>query len=240
MYIVEKTRQRLTPNRYFADYKPGMIKDVEGLVYHFTVSESTTGTVGWLCNPVARASADFVIGRDGEIWQLAPLLDDQGRRATACWHAGGPSSSFLGARNTNGRTIGIELVNWGPLFRNSDGKLVTSGRPRIFNGDVFDAGESPSWESAIDESKADASLLAMRRARFWEAFSAAQVDAAEALTRRLADLFPAIASDPRSRLVSHSDVDPMRKVDAGPAFPIGRMRQAIMRGGRPSGCKLTL
>jgi len=60
------------------------------------VSEGTfDGTVAWLRDPRAHASANFVVGRDGKVAQLVPLHD-------IAWHAGNWAY--------NVRSIGIENV----------------------------------------------------------------------------------------------------------------------------------
>lgn len=51
------------------------------LVIHYTGDDSLGGAVAWLKQPEAKASAHFVIGRDGEVVQMVPI----NRRA---WHAG--------------------------------------------------------------------------------------------------------------------------------------------------------
>lgn len=62
------------------------------------VSEgSFLGTVSWLRDPRAHASANFVVGRDGDVQELVPLHD-------IAWHAGN------WAMNT--RSIGIENVGF--------------------------------------------------------------------------------------------------------------------------------
>jgi N-acetylmuramoyl-L-alanine amidase len=58
--------QRETPNC-------GGIIEPKYLVFHFTAGSSAEGSVEWLCNPDATASAHIVVGRDGKITQLAPF-----------------------------------------------------------------------------------------------------------------------------------------------------------------------
>ena len=55
------------------------------------------GTVAWLQNPRAHASANFVVGREGEVQQLVPLHD-------IAWHAGNWAY--------NVRSVGIENVGF--------------------------------------------------------------------------------------------------------------------------------
>ena len=62
------------------------------------VSEgSFPGTVSWLQDPRAHASANFVVGREGEVQQLVPLHD-------IAWHAGNWAY--------NVRSIGIENIGF--------------------------------------------------------------------------------------------------------------------------------
>lgn len=93
---------RATPN------KSGVIKP-QVLVMHDTagrIEDGGASSVSWLCNPKARASAHIVMGRDGEIVQLAPFN-------IATWHAG--ASSYRGRSNVNAFSIGIEIVNPGAM-----------------------------------------------------------------------------------------------------------------------------
>ena len=57
-----------------------------------------------LCDPDFEVSAHYLVGRDGQLWQLV----DEARRA---WHAG--TGSWQGRTDVNSRSIGIELDNTG-------------------------------------------------------------------------------------------------------------------------------
>lgn len=88
-------RSELAPaaNYTEASRPPGAIRFV---VLH--VSEgSFFGTLAWLRDPKARASANFVVGRDGAVRQLVRLKD-------IAWHAGNWAM--------NQRSIGIENVGY--------------------------------------------------------------------------------------------------------------------------------
>jgi N-acetylmuramoyl-L-alanine amidase len=71
------------------------------IVLHHTASFKTASDVDWLCNPQAKASAHYVIGLIGEIYQLVRDID-------IAWHAG--DSIFKGVRFVNQYSIGIELT----------------------------------------------------------------------------------------------------------------------------------
>lgn len=82
---------------------------ITGIVLHSTGdkphADSVDGPVNWLCDPVSKASAHCVIGRDGSITQLVDL-DRQ------AWHAGRsmwPVSKRKVNSSVNAFTIGIEM-----------------------------------------------------------------------------------------------------------------------------------
>ena len=101
----------------FVDWKPtpnvssGSITP-RYLVMHYTAGSSFRSSVSWLTNPDAKASAHVVIGRGGEIVQLARF--DQ-----KAWHAG--RSRWRGLVGLNAHSIGIELDNAGPLIEEAGG-----------------------------------------------------------------------------------------------------------------------
>ena len=85
------------------------------LVLHYTAGTSGSGAVEWLRNPKARASAHFVIDRDGGVTQLVEL-------DRVAWHAG--KSAWQGVQGLNHYSIGIELVNAGKLHQNAAGTWI--------------------------------------------------------------------------------------------------------------------
>ena len=98
---------RATPN------KGGTITPTV-IVLHDTAGRLDGETsVGWLCSKAAKASAHFVVGRGGELTQLAPTN-------VATWHAG--QSNWRGMSNVNGFSIGIEIVNPGIMQRTPTGE----------------------------------------------------------------------------------------------------------------------
>jgi N-acetylmuramoyl-L-alanine amidase len=84
----------------------------DSLVMHYTAGSSIEGAVASLTNPNIKASAHIVIGRNGDIVQLAPFN-------TVTWHAG--KSKHLDRNGLNKFSIGIELDNAGLLHKTADG-----------------------------------------------------------------------------------------------------------------------
>lgn len=80
---------------------------VDILLLHYTGMPSGEAALTRLCDPAAKVSAHYLIDEDGAVVRLVP----EDRRA---WHAG--VACWAGARDVNGRSVGIELVNPGHEF----------------------------------------------------------------------------------------------------------------------------
>jgi len=198
-WLVPECYRRLTPNRYHAGYKPEKIEPIEAIVYHYTASLGTSGTLSWLTDPTAKASAHFLISRDGTYYQMASLLE-------RTWHAGGSTSTLFDKPNVNGRTIGIEIMNVGPLLE-VDGKIYSAiDMSREFKGPA----------TSCNNNKYKYSL--------WEAYPQPQMDVVCEITRKLLEEFPLVGTEPEIRMIGHEDVDPSRKIDVGPAFDWNMVR----------------
>jgi len=76
----------------------------ELVVLHYTQMPDAPAALARLCSPQAQVSAHYLIGADGQIWQLVP-------EAARAWHAG--AGSWRGQDDINSRSIGIELDNDG-------------------------------------------------------------------------------------------------------------------------------
>ncbi len=81
------------------------------IIIHFTAGREAESSVSWFKNPIAKASAHLVIGRDGKIFQLI----DFNKKA---WHAG--ESQWANWKGFNDFSIGIELENPGRLNKIGD------------------------------------------------------------------------------------------------------------------------
>lgn len=91
----------LSPNFNVRSSVPDMV------VLHYTGMQTAKAALDRLCDPAAQVSAHYVVDEDGTVYHLV----DEERRA---WHAG--VSVWKGARDINGVSIGIELVNPGHEF----------------------------------------------------------------------------------------------------------------------------
>lgn len=83
------------------------------VILHHTVSRDLEGTVKLFVDK--NVSVHFVVGKDGKVIQM----QDCDRK---CWHAG--ESSWKGLTGLNSYSIGIEVVNMGPLKKLKDGTFI--------------------------------------------------------------------------------------------------------------------
>ena len=97
-------KQNLSPN--FKQGRNG--RSIIAIVDHIT-GGSFPGCLSWMCNPEAKASAQYLVTSAGEIYQLV-------REEDTAYHAGivqRPSWSLYDGTNPNRYTIGIEHENLG-------------------------------------------------------------------------------------------------------------------------------
>jgi len=156
------------------------------------------GSVSWLCNPDAQASAHLVINDKGKITQLVPFN-------IKAWHAGSSSSSYNGqSPNTIG--IGIELANPGRLVDIGGGQYAQDGNPSmVFNG--------AEWSILWIEGDFDKG--------FYIPFTDAQQRAAIDIGRVL------IKEYGLDDTTTHQRCDPTRKVDPHPGYDLDAYNTAI-------------
>jgi N-acetylmuramoyl-L-alanine amidase len=95
--------------------KPKAVKPILAAVIHHTGTFSEQSTIGWFTRATQdgsnkSASAHFLIGREGDVWQFV----DESQRA---WHSGVSSLTVGGVTysNWNMFSLGIELVGDGNL-----------------------------------------------------------------------------------------------------------------------------
>lgn len=113
--VGELVSHRSTPNH-------GGIMAPSYLILHYTAGRSVEGSVESLCTrkPRGNASAHVVLGREGQIVQLAPFN-------VVTWHAG--VSQWAGLMGLNSHSIGIEMDNAGLLKK--VGKQYQPGSARF-------------------------------------------------------------------------------------------------------------
>lgn len=172
------------------NYGGVMLPDL--VVMHFTATTTRQRAIDILTDPdrpQGRVSAHVVIDRDGRVDQLLPFT-------TVGWHAG--VSEWGHRRGLNATSIGIELVNAGPVTPAPHGQ-----------GWQADDGTRLPPPSSVRE----ATHRLEQHPRQWEVFAPPQIAAAKALVLQLAATYPI------TEIVGHDCIAPTRKIDPGPVFP---------------------
>jgi len=184
------------------DYRPtpnkGGIIVPTLLVMHYTAGFTAASAIATLTSPASQASAHLVIDRHGGVTQLAPLNNKT-------WHAG--KSSWRGRSMCNGFSIGIELVNCGPLLERADGEIVAEVAPRkVIGGEDAVMAHHPNGE----------------RTKYWQVYPEAQIEAAEGVARAICEAYRI------KEIAGHYDIAPTRKRDPGPAFPMASFVSRVL------------
>lgn len=187
---------RASPNR-------GGALAPDGIVVHDTAGDiDGAGSVDWLCNKAAKASAHLVVHRDGRVTQLVPFN-------VVAWHAG--VSSFRGRSGCNGFSIGIEIASPGRLGPAAGGGWRTAYGAAIPKDDGFLVEEAHTTVHGYGA---------------WLHYSDAQLAAVTAICLALRVAYPAIAW-----IAPHWEISPGRKVDTGPLFPLEGLRARVFGEG---------
>ncbi len=152
-------------------------------------------SINTLTNPRVRASAHVVVDRDGSVTQLVPFN-------IIAWHAG--KSYYNGRSGFNDFSIGIEMVNAGPLTK---------------SGNVFRAwyGEAFSPSEVIEAVHRNET-----RPRYWQVYTPEQIETVKELAELLIDTYGI------KYILGHEEIAPKRKLDPGPAFPLDKLRAQLL------------
>ena len=173
-------------------------------VIHYTATNNLSGTCKWLCRPEAKASAHFVIGREGRTYQLVDL-------EKSAWHAGQSEAVIDGKHYKwlNAHSIGIELINLGPVVREGKKIYIQRGRELILQKNMTPM----SVEKHEDQ--------------FWQSYTLEQY---RAINDILMHIFDKGYHEASVNLFGHSDISPGRKIDPGPAFDWSILRENKTQG----------
>ena len=184
-------------------WTPGRTIVPRFLLFHYTVIDFDATRRAFKNRAVA-ASAHLVVARDGRVAQMVAF----DRRA---WHAG--ESRWGDLTDLNSHAIGIEMENHGYLERRGGGQLQSVNGDKVKDEDAVEARHRhPRWP-----------------ARWWQAYTPAQIEVAQALARALANAYPI------EDVLGHDDVAPERKADPGPAFPLDLVQAAAFGREDPAG-----
>lgn len=197
----DNIRRQLTPNLYNPpEFKDANLPDT--IILHYTAGGTTSGAVSTLTTKREKgnASAHIVLGRDGEIVQLAPFH-------YRTWHAG--ESSYKGRNFLNSYSIGIEIVNLGWLEPSGDA---------YSRYDLLKAGVFIPASDVVEARHLNPSIPY----KYWHKYTDVQISRVIELCRLLADTYPI------GDITGHDVISPGRKQDPGPAFPMAYVAKEVM------------
>lgn len=93
---------RVSPN--CGPRRDGMRPDC--IILHYTGMETGEAAEAWLCAPESEVSSHYLVHENGRVVQMV-------RESDRAWHAG--KGSWHGLTDVNSFSVGIEIVNSGPL-----------------------------------------------------------------------------------------------------------------------------
>jgi len=202
--------------------------DINGIINHFTAGGDIEGTIKWFKNTISYSSAHYVISRSGRIVQMVP--EDK-----AAWHSGSKTTTptLNGMTKLNRWTIGIELCNWGLIYKEKEDTEF------VFKGIKFKRKANTyytPYKYWTNEYKLPENLINIEYKSeylknipywpggdigyYWEKFPEVQIDAFKALLKDILTRRPNIKKE---FIVRHQDVDPTRKIDTGPALDLSKI-----------------
>ncbi len=174
----------------------------DAIIIHYTAMTTAAGAVKVLTskNPDGNnASAHLVIGKKGEIFQLAKFNQ-------RTWHAG--KSEYNGRKNYNNYSIGIEIDNVGWLIKQPNGKFS-----RVRLNAEYTEDQVVNARHNIPNVKYD----------YWEKYTAEQLDVVFDICDLLRQTYGIV------EILGHDEIAPTRKQDPGPAFPIDELRSEVLK-----------
>ena len=198
---VEDLETSIVHKKAVCQSHPLVADNVRFVMAHWTGGSSFDSAMNWLSSEKAKASAHFVLGRDGKVGQLVSV-------ESISWHAGTSSYSCvhpvmneaLEFTKLNRHSIGLEFVNLGRLKKTEAGTFLSS------TGRVV-----PATEVVLADDN-----------RYYQAYTNEQLASGLELMLALKERFPKMFD-----VIGHSDVAPERKIDPGPEFPFGYFRSKV-------------
>ncbi|NJO89298.1 MAG: hypothetical protein HC831_10320 [Chloroflexia bacterium] len=178
----------------WSDKHSGKRDQTMAIIIGFTAAPYSA-TINSITSSKFKSSVHFIIEKDGTITQA--INSDY-----IAWHTG--RSEYKDLKNMNNLSIGISLVNSGPLKEETDDYKSWYGN-RL------------SKEQVIQATHPNEKIP-----RFWEIYTQNQIEATYNLCRLLKEQYPEI-----KYLLGQDEVSAGRKLDPGPAFPLKQLREQL-------------
>ncbi len=196
------TKKKQTPNFYRPPFNT-----VTGLpdatIIHYTAMNDFDAAVKVLTTKYesGNASAHLMIGKAGEVTQMAPFN-------YRTWHAG--SSYYNGRKGYNSLSVGIEIDNLGWLKKfgtDYSRKRLKAKGITVPKTDVFE-GRHRNPKIPYE---------------YWQEYTDEQIDVVFEICEVLRDTYG------MQEFLGHDEIAPDRKQDPGPAFPMDELRGELLK-----------
>jgi N-acetyl-anhydromuramyl-L-alanine amidase AmpD/Asp-tRNA(Asn)/Glu-tRNA(Gln) amidotransferase C subunit len=178
----------------WSDKHYGKREQTLAIIIGFTAAPYSA-TIKSITETKFKSSVHFIIDKDGSITQL--INSDY-----IAWHTG--RSEFKNLKNLNNLSIGISLVNSGPLKEEKEAYKSWYGN-RLSKDQVIQATHRNE-----------------RTKRYWEVYTQSQIEATYNLCQLLKSKYPEI-----KYLLGQDEISAGRKLDPGPAFPLQQLRDQL-------------
>lgn len=174
------------------------------ITMHYTGGWTAASAISTLTKKGSGVSAQFVIDRDASVTQLVRC----DRRA---WH-GGPSA-FMGFKDMNTHSVGIELVGPGFLYHDGRGGYLGTDPKKT----PVPAVRLQGYQfTSLHHPRLGAQPVA------WSHYTPAQIEKAKALVQSICDAYDIMG------LCSHEEMDTRGwKTDPGPMFPLNEFKALV-------------
>lgn len=190
-------------NNYGSEISPE--SDIQYLIMHYTAVTSMSSTIHQFVeaqsNPDQRVSAHLLIGRDGRVVQFVPFN-------YMAYHCG--YSFWEELEGINHYSIGIEMVNAGPLESSDDG-YKKSGKEIIPEDQI---GEAAHW-------------MYPDKIKSWQKYTPIQLEIAKDIAKALKEKYSL------KDILGHDQINLNAKSDPGPLFPIEEWRKDLFGRRQP-------
>lgn len=86
-------------------------RKITAVILHATATSGLASPKSWLCDTKSKASAHYLIDRDGTVYQLVQEKDVAWHAGVSEWHGLEHTNPATGVKTMNNCSIGIELVD---------------------------------------------------------------------------------------------------------------------------------
>jgi N-acetylmuramoyl-L-alanine amidase len=177
------------------------------IIAHWTGGSRFESAVAWLTNPLAKASAHFVIGRQAELAQLVSVNMIAWHAGKSKWECDFTSQGSTVYEGLNKFSLGVEFVNLGKLKKTEAGTFVSSMGRLVDPSEVIFV---PEGATGVD-------------GKFYQSYTPEQLERGDEVMDALKEYFPSIED-----VIGHSYIAPSRKLDPGPLFPFDHYRARLL------------